>query len=204
MDAWVWVVIIAVIAALVVLAAAAGAMLQSRRRQSERLRGDFGPEYDRAVGEYGDERSAERALRERKQRVEKLRLRPLSAGERGRFSEAWTGAQTRFVDDPNAAIGDANRLVDEAMRARGYPVGDFDQRAADISVDHPYVVEHYRAARDIARRNERGEAETEDLRQAMVHYRSLFTELLNTPGDVPEAEPTDGRRGSPASQGRGA
>src|SRR5438094_425401 len=156
------VVAIVVILALVV---AAGVWFYTQRRRSEELRERFGPEYDRAVEEHGDRSAAERALQERQAQVEKLDIRPLSPQESERFGAAWREARARFVDDPVAAIKDANRLVQEVMAARGYPVGDFEARTALISVDHPQVVSNYRAAHDIAQRNERGEANTEDLRQ---------------------------------------
>ena len=171
-----------IIVALVVVAllVVAGVWFYTRRRQSDALRERFGPEYDRAVQEHGDRSKAERALQARQEQVEKLDIHALSPEQSANFGRAWHEAQTRFVDDPVAAIKEADRLVQEVMGARGYPVGDFDARAALISVDHPQVVSNYRAAHEIARRNARGEANTEDLRQAMVHYRALFEELLET------------------------
>jgi len=148
------------------------------RRRSEQLRSRFGPEYDRTVHEAGDVRKAEASLQARAKRVERLQIRPLTPEEASRFSAAWQQVQAQFVDDPKGAITEADRLVGEVMTARGYPVADFDQRVEDISVDHPDVVMNYRAARDIALEHERGHASTEDLRQAMVHYRSLFRDLL--------------------------
>jgi hypothetical protein len=162
----------------IVVGAVAWSLMQ--RRRTEDLRARFGPEYDRAVHELGDQRQAEAELEARQKRVERLDIQPLSTSERDRFAEAWRATQARFVDEPAAAITDADRLVAEVMRARGYPVGDFEQRAADISVDHPNVLANYRAAHRIALANERGEANTEDLRQAMVHYRALFEDLLET------------------------
>jgi hypothetical protein len=198
MDTWVWIVIACVVAAVVIIALAGIGMMRAQRRRSEELRGSFGPEYDRAVGDYGSQKEAEDALRDRRERVESLKLRDLSPAQREQFTRSWTDAQAQFVDEPAKAVGTASTLVDQAMAARGYPVGDFDQKAADISVDHPYVVQNYRAARDIARRNEDGEANTEDLRQAMVHYRGLFTELVNSPGDVPQVpDRPEKRRGDP-------
>jgi hypothetical protein len=173
MQTWVWGLVIVVLALLGVIA-----WLFYERQRSERLRSGFGPEYDRAVAEQGDRRAAEAELAARQQRVEALRLHPLAPDDRERFAGDWRRAQAHFVDDPAAAIGEADRLVASAMQARGYPVGDFEQRAADISVDHPDVVEHYRAAHAIAQNNERGGAGTEDLRQGMVHYRALFADLL--------------------------
>jgi hypothetical protein len=148
------------------------------RRRHVQLRKRFGPEYDRTVHETGSERRAEAELDARARRVARLQIRTLDEADALRFAEAWRVLQIRFVDEPSAAIAEADRLVGEVMTARGYPLGDFDQRAADISVDHPRVVANYRAARDIARRQGRGEASTEDLRQAVIHYRALFEDLL--------------------------
>jgi len=170
--------IVIVIVLLVVIGTVAWIVMQ--RRRSEGLRKRFGPEYQRAVDELGDQRRAESELAAREKRVEKFDIRPLTTQEHERFTQAWRSTQSDFVDDPSAAIKQAERLVTDLMRTRGYPMGDFDQRAADISVDHPNVVENYRAARAIAIANERGEASTEQLRQAMVHYRALFEDLLET------------------------
>ncbi|HZQ35190.1 MAG TPA: hypothetical protein VFD32_04605 [Dehalococcoidia bacterium] len=175
MPIWSWVVIVIAIA---VIAVALVAWLGMRRRRTRELRAGFGPEYDRTVQEYGDRRRAEEELQARKERVERLHIQPLAAEDRQRFMERWHATQAQFVDEPGRAIAEADRLVQEAMAARGYPVGDFDQRAADVSVDHPSVVRDYRQAHTVSLRNERGEATTEDLRQAMVHYRSLFDDLL--------------------------
>lgn len=150
-----------------------------RRKRTDDLRKRFGPEYDRTVREIGPRR-AESNLRERERRVEKLSIRELSAAEREHFLTEWRVVQSRFVDDPQGAAADADSLVAQLMQARGYPVSDFDQRAADISVDHPRVVDNYRAAHDIVRRQNQGEATTEDLRSALIYYRSLFDELLET------------------------
>jgi hypothetical protein len=150
------------------------------RMRSQRLRQRFGPEYDRTVREEGNLRKAEAALEARARRVAKLHIRPLNAADADRFDSAWRGVQARFVDDPRGAVTEADRLVGELMAARGYPVGEFEQRVADISVDHPDVVVNYRAAREIAVRHSEGKADTEDLRQAMVHYRALFRDLLET------------------------
>jgi hypothetical protein len=149
-----------------------------RRQRTEQLRRRFGPEYERTVREAGDVTKAEAQLQARQKRVERLRIRPLSSADAARFGTVWKTVQAQFVDDPKGAVTEADRLVGEVMHARGYPVGDFDQRVEDISVDHPNVVMNYRAARDIAKDHARGRASTEDLRQAMVHYRALFTELL--------------------------
>src|SRR5262245_8522511 len=170
--------IVLAIVLLVVIGAVAWMLMQ--RRRSEELRERFGPEYQRVMSDHGDQRRAEAELAEREKRVSRLEIRTLDAGEHARFSQAWGATQARFVDDPVAAIKEAERLVVDLMRTRGYPIGDFEQRAADISVDHSHVVENYRAARAIAIANERGEADTEQLRQAMVHYRALFEDLLET------------------------
>jgi len=169
-----------VVLAVVVVVIAVGVFLYIRRRRSDNLRKQFGPEYKRAVDQYGDQRKAEAALAAREERVRNLDIRGLTADEQSRFSDTWKRTQARFVDEPSRAVSEADGLVKELMQARGYPVGDFEQRAADISVDHPNVVTNYRAAREIAVRNKSGKATTEDLRQAMVHYRSLFEELLET------------------------
>ena len=174
MDTWVWIVIVA--AVVIALLAVAWFAVNSRRRRG--LQERFGPEYDRAVETTGDRRAAESELREREQRHEELDIRELSPAARERYFEEWRAVQVRFVDSPGAAVREADMLVQQVMRDRGYPVDDFDSRAAAVSVDHPHVVEHYRAAHGIWAANERGEATTEDLRQSLVHYRSLFEELL--------------------------
>jgi Sec-independent protein translocase protein TatA len=177
----IFLVIIAIVIAVVVL-------LLLGRRRSAALRQKFGSEYRRAVGEFGDERKAEAELVAREKRVRGLNIRALTPEEQERFAEAWKRAQARFVDEPSQAAADADILVKELMQTRGYPVGDFEQRAADISVDHSEVVSNYRAAREIALRNNAGKATTEDIRQAMVHYRSLFEELLETTEPVMQTE----------------
>ncbi len=174
--------IIAAIVIIVIVVAAAWWYLT--RQRSAKLKERFGPEYERAVAEKGDTRAAEVELADRQERVSKLDIRPLGADERGRFRDEWQPVQARFVDDPSTAVRDADALVGRVMGARGYPVGDFEQRAADVSVDHPTVLEHYRAAHAIALRDAAGQAATEDLRQAMVHYRALFAELLDEPPTV--------------------
>lgn len=168
-----------ILAALVILALmAVAAWLFYERQQSHRLQQRFGPEYRRAVDDLGSRTKAEAELRAREKRVEKLTLVALAPPEAARFSQEWRALQARFVDNPKGTLSDADRLVRELMLQRGYPMGDFDSRAADISVDHPMVVEHYRAAQAIALRDRRGEADTEELRRAVVHYRALFDELL--------------------------
>jgi hypothetical protein len=176
-------VIIVLVIALVAACAVAG-WLYYQKKQSERLQMRFGPEYDRALSEHHDHGEAERELKERAQRVEHLNIRRLDPGERTQFSDRWRRVQAQFVDDPNRATDEADELVGEVMAARGYPVGDFEQRAADVSVNHPRVVEHYRVAHMIALRNARGDADTEQLRQALVHFRALFEDLL----EVDEAD----------------
>jgi FtsZ-interacting cell division protein ZipA len=150
----------------------------SRKRRSQRLRDRFGPEYDRVLKREGEVRRAEGVLEMRAKRRDKLEIRPLSSSARSDFSERWQTVQSQFVDDPKGSVSRADQLVNELMQARGYPMSDFEQRSADVSVDYPLVVENYRVAHDIALRHNRGQASTEDLRKAMVHYRSLFDELL--------------------------
>jgi LPXTG-motif cell wall-anchored protein len=163
---------------LVVLLLAVGAALLVRRRRSDELRRHFGPEYERAVHELGSRSRAEAELVARERRVSKLKLVPLTPADAQRFSREWAALQSRFVDSPQGALHEADRLVREVMLARGYPMADFDQQAGIVSVDHPNVVHHYREAHAIALRDQRGEADTEALRQAIVHYRALFADLL--------------------------
>jgi len=179
-----------IILAVLVVAAIAiiGAMLY-RQRQSDRLKRRFGPEYGRAVSHLGSRAKAESELKAREARVERLRIVPLPAAEAARFNQAWMTLQGRFVDNPKGVLTEADQLVRELMLKRGYPMGDFERRAADISVDHPAVVEHYRAAQAIALRDQRGEADTEALRRGVVHYRALFQELL----EVNESGPSPTR-----------
>lgn len=173
-------VVIAVIVIAVIVAAVI-AFLTSRKRRSQQLRERFGPEYDRVVRQEGDARKAEGVLQFREKRREKFNIRPLSAADRSSFAVRWNEVQARFVDDPRGAVTVADSLVTDVMQVRGYPIGEFDQRAADLSVDYPLIVDNYRAAHDIAARHSAGKATTEDLRQAMVHYRALFQELLAEP-----------------------
>ena len=149
-----------------------------RKKQSARLRQRFGTEYERTVGALGGRTKAESELKAREKRVENLIITPVAPAEAARFSQAWNALQGRFVDNPQGVVVQADQLVRELMLKRGYPMGDFERRAADISVDHPAVVENYRAAQAIAARDERGEADTEELRKAVVHYRVLFDEML--------------------------
>jgi predicted nucleic acid-binding protein len=176
-----------ILVAVIVLVAVAAVIWTSvhRKRQSARLQKQYGAEYDRAVLRLGSQSKAEAELRKREARVAKLNITPLTAQEAARFSQAWSRLQGHFVDNPRSTVTEADVLIRELMTARGYPVSDFESRAADISVDHPGVVEAYRAAQAIAIRNARGEADTEELRKAIVHYRTLFSDLLEihaTPG----------------------
>jgi hypothetical protein len=172
---------ILIIAALAVLAIAALVVWATQRRRSAELRQRFGPEYERTVQAARDRIQAEKELRAREERVDALEIRPLEPAARDRYAERWREVQAMFVDDPGSAVDQADTLIGEVMRARGYPVGDFEQRAADISVNHPQVVDHYRTAHSIAVRRSSGDGATEQLRQAFVHYRALFAELLETP-----------------------
>jgi hypothetical protein len=177
-----WIVVAGVV--VIALLALAGWLFAQKKKQSERLQQRFGPEYGRAVGEFGGRAKAESELKAREKRVEHLTITPLAPAEAARFRQAWDALQARFVDNPKGVVIQADQLVRELMLKRGYPMGDFERRAADISVDHPAVVEHYRAAQASAARDERGEADTEELRKAVVHYRVLFDEML----DVIEAK----------------
>jgi hypothetical protein len=176
MDTWVWIVI--AVAVVVVVAVLLWVAVTNRRRKE--LQEGFGPEYERTVADAPSRREAEAELRERRDRHDEFDIRPLSSDARERYTREWETTQAKFVDDPEGAIRDADDLIQSVMRERGYPVEDFDQRAADLSVDHPDVVENYRQGHDLARRTVRGEGDTESLRQALVHYRALFAELLET------------------------
>lgn len=150
------------------------------RRKTERLRQHYGPEYERLVAETGGQKTAEKELIARERKRDKLDVTPLTQSARNDFSTRWSQVQTAFVDNPSAAVGVADRLVTDVMRERGYPIDDFDQRAADISVDHPQIVENYRAAHAVHLSQQRGEVSTEQQREAFVHYRALFEKLLET------------------------
>jgi len=171
--------ILILVVVIAVIAVAAIAFVTARKRRSAKLRERFGPEYDRVLQKEGDARKAEGVLEFREKRREKFTLHPLSEVDKSSFDVRWREVKSRFVDDPRGAATVADGLVTEVMQKRGYPIGEFEQRAADISVDHPVVVENYRAAHTIALRHSSGQASTEDLRQAMVHYRALFQELLD-------------------------
>jgi hypothetical protein len=170
---------VVILVAAAVVAIAVALAFYYRRKRTEQLHNRFGPEYERAVTQLGDRQKAESELEGRAKRVKQFHIHAISAEERRRFADAWRADQARFVDEPEQAVAEAHGLVSELMRARGYPVStEFQQNAADLSVDHPRVVEHYRTASIIASRRESGQANTEDLRAAMVHYRELFEELL--------------------------
>lgn len=181
MPAWAWVLI--VVAALAILAVVTVKALRDHR--SKTLRERFGPEYDRTLESGESKRDAEAELAARAERRDKLEIRPLPSAARDRYLGEWQSVQARFVDDPEGAVRDADMLIQSVMRDRGYPMDDFEQRAADVSVDHPQVVENYRQGHRLARASALGEGTTEDLRQAMQHYRSLFDELVEQTTDAP-------------------
>jgi hypothetical protein len=191
-------VVIVIIAGLVLAAVVVGLLVARRRR----LRQRFGPEYERAVDRADSRRDAHQDLRERQERRERFDIRPLTAAERDAYRERWDATQREFVDAPHGAVEQADHLIQDAMRARGYPVEDFEQRAADLSVDHPEVVEHYREGRRCAgrvREQQRGET-TEEMRQAMLHFRRLFEVLVSSgtshdPGEISAEGDTRARRG---------
>lgn len=164
----------------VVLATGVALWMYTQKRRTQKLRSRFGPEYDKAIVEHRDRGHAESELQKRATRVAKFNIQPLKQEDRSRYSEDWSREQSLFVDDPRAAVNHADTLVQDVMRRRGYPVGDFDQSAADLSVDHPRVVENYRIAHEIALRDGHDPGSTEDLRKAMVSYRALFEDLLET------------------------
>jgi len=174
LDTQTWMILAAVVAIVLI---AVGAWFY-RRKQSHKLQEHFGPEYDRTVIELGSRTKGESELKAREKRVERLDILPLAPSEAARFSQAWQALQGRFVDNPKGVVVQAEQLVRELMEKRGYPMGDFERRAGDISVDHPEVVANYRSAQAIAERDQRGSADTEELRKAVVHYRALFDELL--------------------------
>jgi hypothetical protein len=196
MDTWVWIVIAAVVVAVVAIVAIV--VMQQRRRAE--LRESFGPEYERAVAREGDVRKGESELMARRERRAELDIRPLSSQSRTAYARSWEQTQARFVDDPATALAQADALIIAVMGERGYPMDDFDRRTEDISVDHPDVVQHYRAAHDISVRLDQDTnasasstaVSTEDLRQALVHYRALFQELLETDEDEPARDHATG------------
>jgi hypothetical protein len=185
--------IIAIVVAVVALLAVAAISMRAKR--SRQLQGRFGPEYDRTIEGAGSRREAEQQLREREERRQQLDIVPLDDATRARYSEQWQGVQQRFVDTPTESVAEADVLVMQVMRDRGYPVDDFDRRADDISVDHPHVVDHYRSAHDVAGRSRSGGCSTEELREAVVHYRALFDALLEDRVETDPAQaPVDDRR----------
>src|SRR5512133_138680 len=190
MDTWVWI----VIAAAVVIVLLAIVWSATRAKRTRSLQDTFGREYDRTVDQAGDRRAAELELLERQKQHDKLDIQPLSPESRDRYVRRWQSTQTRFVDDPRGAVAEADMLVQEVMQERGYPTKDFERRVADVSVDHPDLVEKYRTADGIARASERGEASTEDMRHSVRHYRALLAELLETDDNgVEDVDDVDSR-----------
>jgi hypothetical protein len=181
-------IVLAAVVVILIIAVLAWLYVRKRRSSTADLRHKFGPEYDRAVREQGSERKAAAQLADREKRVEKLNIRDLDPVEHDRFSKQWESVQSRFIDSPKGAVAEADDLVSSLMKVRGYPVSDFDQRAADISVDHPRVVENYRSAHEIALRVGKAETTTEELRTAMIHYRWLIEELMQVPMIVERKE----------------
>ena len=181
MPAWVWVLI--VVAAVIVVAVVVWRAMTARR--SRHLQDRFGPEYNRTLDSADSKRDAEAELRAREERREQLDIRPLPAAARDRYVDEWKRVQALFVDDPQGAVHDGDMLIQSVMRDRGYPVDDFEQRSSDVSVDHPKVVENYRQGHRLANASARGDGTTEDLRQAMRHYRALFEELVDETADTP-------------------
>lgn len=181
-------ILIIAIAVVVIAAIGTAIYLTNRQRRTQELSGRFGPEYQRAIEETGDRGAAEQELQAREERVQRMEIRSLPPEDRERYAQEWRTVQARFVDDPSGSISLADRLVQEVMRARGFDVdGDFDQRAADVSVHHAQAVSEYRQAHDIAERHAAAGVETEDLRQAMVHYRAVFDDLLEVESREPAA-----------------
>lgn len=187
MPTWIWIAIAVVVVVIVVLALVAVASIM-RKRRSDRLKGRFGPEYERAVDTAGGQRAAEKELRARERKHNKLEITELTPASRVQYAEAWRATQAGFVDNPSRSVSEADRLVTEVLRERGYPIEDFEQQTADISVDHPEVVEHYRAAHTLHQAQEKGDVGTEAQREAIVHYRALFEQLLGAEHETP-AEP---------------
>ncbi len=169
-----------------VLAIGVALWMYMQKKKTQKLRSKFGPEYDKAIGEHRDRGHAESELQRREKRVSKFKIHPLQAEDRSKYTERWRQEQSLFVDNPRAAVNHADALVRDVMQLRGYPVGDFDQNAADLSVDHPRVVENYRLAHEIALREGQGQSSTEDLRKAMISYRALFEDLLDQTVEKPE------------------
>ena len=185
MDTSTIIALVLAVGVVVVLAIAAAILFYMQKQRTKQLRSKFGAEYNRAVRAEGDAKQAEQVLQERQKRVEKLNIKPLSVEERDNFAQSWEREQAHFVDEPAIALDNADRLVKEVMNVRGYPVDDFEQRVADVSVDHPAVVQNYRIAHAIAVRGQSEEVSTEKLREAMIHYRALFADLLHDGGIQP-------------------
>lgn len=184
MDTWVWIGIIAAIVIVVALIAWAA----TRKRRTDELRDRFGPEYDRALSRDGSRREGESELRERVERHDALNILPLSPDTASRYRQEWRDVQMRFVDAPEESLRRADGLITEVMQRRGYPMSDFEQRSADLSVDHAQTVQDYRAAHAVSVQTSRGQASTEDQRQAMVHYRALFDDMLGTGAETNGAD----------------
>ena len=182
--------LVIVFIAIALIAIVAGVWFYYQRNSSKRLKERFGPEYDRTVERLNNRDVAEKELRNREARVTRFKIVPLSREDSQRYHDKWTGVQAQFVDEPKVAVSEANFLIQEVMTKRGYPVTDFEQSAADLSVEHPVVVENYRVACEIAERNKRGAADTEELRRAFVSYRALFEDLV-------DANLSDGGRRQP-------
>lgn len=187
MATWIWIVIIAAIVILVALIAWAA----TRKRRTDELRERFGPEYDRALSRDGSRKEGESELRERVERHDALNIQPLNADEASRYQQEWRDVQARFVDAPDESLRRADGLITEVMQRRGYPMSDFEQRSADLSVDHAQTVQDYRAAHAVSMQTSRGQASTEDQRQAMVHYRALFDDMLGAGSETNGAASTD-------------
>jgi FtsZ-interacting cell division protein ZipA len=192
-----WGLILIAVAAVAIVAMVALGMM--RKRRTKQLQGQFGPEYDRTIEAADSKKDAEAELAARRDRREQLEVRPLSSAARERYVAQWQTVQAQFVDSPEAAVASADQLIQSVMGDRGYPVKDFDTRAADISVDHPQVVENYREGHRLAEKSSNGDGSTEDLRQAMRHYRALFDELVETDVDQPV---TRGREDTAGSDGK--
>jgi len=184
-------VVVILIAAAVVLIVVLLAVKRSYRKKSEELQGQFGPEYDRTLETADSKKAAEEELAARRERREQLEITPLSSAARERYTSQWQTVQAQFVDNPGAAVASADHLIQTVMSERGYPVQDFETRAADVSVDHPQVVENYREGHRLAEKSSDGDGSTEDLRQAMRHYRALFDELLESDVDGPMTRERD-------------
>ncbi len=192
--------VMAIIAGVILIVAIALILILVRRGRSQRLKSKFGPEYDRTVQQAGSRGKAEKDLETRQKRREGLEIRPLDPGLRERYAREWQQVQADFVDAPSDAVRRADQLVTQVMRERGYPTDNFEQRSSDVSVDHPQVVQDYRAAQKISMANRENKASTEDLRLAMRHYRSLFDDLLGK-GDAQRSEAAASRSDRPRREG---